>query len=341
MLINICMIKIGIIGSGFGLYGLLPAFNSTPNCKVTSICGEKTERLVKYCQSIGLTNIYTDWQEMLDKEKLDAVAIAVTPSAQYNIARLALEKGLHIFAEKPMASDYLQAKELFDLAVKKRIVHAVDFIFPEIKAWQKVKKLIDSQTYGKLKHISGNWDFLSYDIKNKLSSWKTDAKKGGGALSFYFSHSLYYLEYYAGRIIDLKGLLSYSKESLNQGEVGVDLLLKFKQGISGYAHLSCNAPGLNRHQLIFICEKGTIVLENKNSITANFTIKVYTENGAEQLFLSKEKTVNNEDERVTEIKKLTMRFINSIIQKKELIPSFHEGLRVQELIDRIRKEQIL
>lgn len=331
------MVNVGIIGSGFGLYGLLPAFNSTPECKVTSICGEKTERLVKYCQSIGLTNIYTNWQEMLDKEKLDAVAIAVTPSAQYEIAKVAIKNGLHIFAEKPLAANYKQTKELLDLAKKQKIVHTVDFVFPEVGEWKKVKELLDKKIYGKLKQIHSSWDFLSYDIKNKISSWKTDVKEGGGVLSFYFSHCLYYLEYFAGEISNFRSLLSYSKESINGGETGVDLLLKFKQGVTGSAHLSCNTPGLNKHKIVFICERGTIILANENRITSNFTIEIRTENKTEQLSIPKDKITDNEDERVTEIKKLATRFINSIIHKETIIPSFKEGVRVQELIEEIRR----
>ena len=53
----------GIIGSGFGLYGLLPAFNSIKKCQVVSMCGKKTDRLVNYCKGIGLNNIYTDWKD--------------------------------------------------------------------------------------------------------------------------------------------------------------------------------------------------------------------------------------------------------------------------------------
>src|SRR3989344_5483712 len=213
------MVKIGIIGSGFGLYGLLPAFNSTPACKVISICGKKTERLVNYCKSNGLKKIYTNWQEMLDKEKLDALAIAVTPNAQYEIAKAAIKKGLHVFAEKPLAASYAQANELQKLASKRKIVTAVDFIFPEIEEWKKVKQLLETKKYGNTTNISVNWDFLSYDVKNKIKSWKTDVSEGGGALSFYFSHTLHYLEYFAGEINDIRGLLSYSKESLHGGEV--------------------------------------------------------------------------------------------------------------------------
>lgn len=332
------MVKVGIIGSGFGLYGLLPAFNSTPNCKVVSIVGEKTERLVNYCQKIGLKKIYTDWQEMLDKESLDAVALAVPPYIQYQIAKVATNKGLNIFAEKPLAVTLKQAKELLQLAVKKKIIHIIDFQFPEIEEWKKVKELLDQKKYGELKKINLKWDFLSYDIKNKKSSWKTDVSKGGGALSFYFSHSLYYLEYFAGKILNFKSRLTFSKNSINGGEVGVDLILKFKK-VLGTAHLSCNSKTLNRHQLSFICGKGTIVLENETSIVSNFGIKIYTDEGIKEVSVGKGKKLKrDEDERVEVVKKLTGRFVEGCTDKKQVTPSFKDGLRVQELIEKIREK---
>lgn len=334
------MIKVGIIGSGFGLYGLLPAFNSTDGCKVIAICGKHSPRLVNYCQSIGLTKTYTDWQEMLGKENLDAIVIAVTPRAQYKIAKAAITKGLHVFAEKPLAVNYTQAKELVNLAKKKKIINAVDFMFPDIAAWQEVKKIIDKKILGKLEQIDLKWDFLSYDIKNKITSWKTDIAEGGGALSFYFSHSLYYLEFFVGKILNLKSSLSYSKESINGGETGIDLLLRFKDNVTGNAHLCCSSRKLNRHQLIFTFKKGELILENKNSITSNFTIKVHKDDKVEQLSVPNDKVIDDEDERVIVIKKMAVRFINSIIYKKKFVPSFKEGLRVQELIEKIRKGQV-
>src|SRR3989344_9550331 len=134
------VLKLGVIGSGFGLYGLLPAFNSLKDCEVVAICGNKKERLLKYCQDIGLSNIYSEWQPMLNKEKLDAIAIAVPPREQYKIAKVAIGEGINIFAEKPLAINYSQAKQMFDWARKKKIINAVDFIFPEIDVWQSAKK---------------------------------------------------------------------------------------------------------------------------------------------------------------------------------------------------------
>lgn len=330
------MIKVGIIGSGFGLYGLLPAFDSIKECKVTAICGKKSGRLVSYCQKIGLKKIYTDWQEMLGKEELDALSIAVPPTIQYQIAKVAIAKGLHIFAEKPLAATLKQARELLLLAKRKGITHTIDFLFPEIEAWKKVKNLLDKNTYGKLMQVNLNWDFLSYDIKNKKKSWKTDISFGGGALSFYFSHSLYYLEYFAGKILDFKGALTYSNESINGGEVGVDLDFKFKKNISGHAHFSCNNKNLFRHQLIFKCEKACITLENKNSITSNFIIIINTVNRIKQELLQKDKVLDHKDERVTLVRNIAKRFINACVHKEQTFPSFKDGVRVQELIEKIR-----
>ena len=39
-----------------------------------------------------------------------------------------------------------------------------------------------------------------------------------------------------------------------------------ENGVTGYAHTRCNARGLKRHQLAFICERGTIILENRNGL---------------------------------------------------------------------------
>lgn len=333
------MLRIGIVGSGFGLYGQLPAFNSIANCQVVAICGKKTERLTNFCKSIGLKKIYTDWRKMLQNEKLDAIALAITPNAQYKIAKEVIKKRISVFAEKPLAVNVSQAKELFELAKKNRITHSIDFIFPEIDVWQKAKQLIDDKILGELKYISVNWDFLSFDIKNKVSSWKTDVSEGGGALSFYFSHALYYLEYYGGKILDLKGKFSYSNESLNKGEVGIDLFLKFKNGVSGDAHLSSISRDLNRHQLIFKCEKGEIVLENMKSIVDNFTLTIH-EGDKIDILKSDDRTSGNEDERVKVIRRIAERFVEACLKHEQMNPSFKEGLRVQELIEKVRAGQI-
>ena len=330
------MLRIAIIGSGFGRYGLLPAFSGIDGCSVVAMCGKKDANMIADCKKFGVEKIYTDWKELLKNEELDAVALAVTPRAQYTIAKAAIQKGLHVFAEKPLTANLVQAKELLVLAKKKKIVHCVDFLFPEINAWKYVKKLLDAKTYGELRHISAEWDFLSYDIKNKKKSWKTTSVEGGGALSFYFSHGLYYLEYLVGKIADVQSVFTYSKESLGGAEAGIDLIYRYKNGVTGSAHMSCNARGIHRHRVTFQCAKALIVLENANSHVDDFILTVHTEHGSERLVVPAEDGIEGQDGRVTIVQKVARRFVDSCKNHKKMTPSFVDGVRVQELIQVIR-----
>ena len=272
------MFNIGIIGSGFGAVGLLPAFKSVKGCRVVAVCTNRSQ-----------------WPALLKRADLDAVAIAVPPQAQYLIAKAAVKKGLHVFAEKPLTATSAQARELYALARKKNITHGIDFIFPEIAEWKKVKQLLDSKRFGKLKHISVQWEWQSRDICLRRWSWRTKIKEGGGALSFYFSHGLYYLENFAGKIIDAEVLFLYAKGNPYDGESGFDLNLKFKKGITGSICLSSDSRGQARHTLVFTCECGVIVLENKGAVVDNFIVKTYSAAGEKRVRVPKDKQLKKED----------------------------------------------
>lgn len=330
------MIRVAIIGSGFGLYGLLPAFLATKGCKVVAICGKNTPRLLDYCEQVDLKNIYTSWEEMLTKEEIDALAIAVTPEAQYEIAQVALKKGIHIFGEKPLAVTLSQAKTLQSLAQKKKVTTGVDFIFPEIAEWKFLKNIIEKEKYGKLRHVSASWDFLSYDLKNRIATWKTDEGKGGGALAFFGSHFLHNLRFFVGDYTVSKSQIFYAKESFNGGDVGFDALFKTKSGINGNVHLCCNAKGEQSHTYKFIFEKATVILHSTELVTSAFELMIKTSKGTEVKKLTK-KPKDGEDERVTQVAKLAKLFVNACRQKIEMYPSFTEGVYVQEQIEMIRK----
>jgi len=312
-------LNIGIVGSGFGSVGLLPAFKSVKGCKVVSVCTNRSQ-----------------WPALLERADLDAVAIAVPPQAQYRIAKAAIKKGLHVFAEKPLTATSAQARELCVLARKKNITHGIDFIFPEIAEWKKVKSLLDSKKFGKLIHVSVQWKWQSRDSRLKKWSWRTKIKEGGGALSFYFSHGLYYLEHFAGKIIDAEVLFLYAKGNPYDGESGFDLNLKFKKGITGSICLSSDSRGQARHTLVFTCECGVIVLENKGAVVDNFIVKTYSAAGEKRVRVPKDKQLKKEDERVKIVRILAKRFVRACMRRQQMVPSFAEGLRIQELIDRIR-----
>lgn len=317
------MLRIGIIGAGFGTTGLLPAFTGIPGCEV-----------------VGVSTKREQWQAFLARTDLDAVAIAVPPRAQYEIAKTAIARGLHVFAEKPLASTLEEAKELRVLANQKGIVHGIDLMFPDINAWETVRALLESKKYGALKHVYSRWEWLSGDLRYGKDTWRTDVKEGGGALAFYFSHELYAIERFAGKIREVKGTLAYAPLSKNGGEVGADMRFSFENGATGEARISCNSPETTRHEFIFTCEQAVIELKNQNAIVDGFTVTISGPHGSDIVPVTPDTDFPGEDERVKIVRKLARRFVAACADTAAMHPTFEDGVRAQEIVEQIRSSSV-
>ena len=327
------------MGSGFGMYGLLPAFSKIDECKVVGICGRISERMQRSCKEIGL-NRYTNWIEMLQKENPNAIAIAVIPTYQYQIAKYSLENKIAVFAEKPLTSSLQDSQELDRIAKKMKLPNMIDFIFPEIPEWQTAKKIIDKDEIGGIYNVKVDWNFLSYDLKNHVKSWKTDVNEGGGALSFYFSHVFYYLEYFIGRIKSMQCNFIFSEKSLNKGETGIDMSIEFENGCKGKARMDIGYEGLQKHRVEFQGESGTVTLENNScNFVDNFELIMKNQKGIQKIKPTKVFDLmpdQLEDPRVKIIKPIAERFIRWCNTGVSAKPDFQDGLRIQELIEMAR-----
>ena len=167
--------------------------------------------------------------------------------------------------------------------------------------------------------------------------FRSDVEKGGGALSFYFSHVFYYLEYFIGKIKNLECNLSSSINNLNGGETVINMTILFNNGCMGNAHMDISSNNKQKHLVEFIGKEGSITLQNTSSdFVNNFELIVNTKEGYRKIQHNKIlNTPNNESEdpRVKMIIPLAERFVSWCNNGIEAKPDFQDGLRVQELID--------
>ena len=332
-------IKLGIIGSGFGMYGLLPAFSHIEECNVISICGKNSERMQKSCKNFGITR-YENWEEMLQTENLEAVAISVIPKYQYKIAKTALENEIAVFAEKPLTTSFKTSKELFNLAVKKNLPNIVDFIFPEIPEWKKTKQILTNEIIGEILSVNVTWNFFSYNLKNQIPSWKTNVDEGGGALSFYFSHVFHYLEFFLGSITNLKCKLFFPTQNFDTGDTGISMSFSFANGCKGHAQMDISGKYPPIHKIEFLGKNGTISLQNTSSdFVDNFKIIVKTEHDTQKIESPIDSTFTSssiDDSRIKVIFPIAKRFIDWCNIGVGAKPNFGDGVRVQKLIELAR-----
>ncbi|PRB43045.1 oxidoreductase [Arthrobacter sp. MYb23] len=101
--------------------------------------------------------LFESYEDLIDAGLVDAVVIASPHSRHPNHVRLALEAGLHVFVEKPLALDADTAKDLVQLSESTDRVLAVGFNRRFLPAYQKMKHIVESGTIGRPLHIEGNF----------------------------------------------------------------------------------------------------------------------------------------------------------------------------------------
>lgn len=141
--------------------------------------------------------LYTDPAELFEKEKLDFIITALPTYLHEKIAVMAMEKGIHVFSEKPMAINAMQAQNMLDKAkeynVKLMIGQCVRY-FPE---YVYLKKLIDSKKYGEVKYA--NFTRISGIPKWSWQNWFHDEEKSGGVLLDMHVHDVDFINYVFGK----------------------------------------------------------------------------------------------------------------------------------------------
>lgn len=112
------MLKVGVVGVGHLGRHHARIFAGIENCQLIGVYDKVTERAKEIANQYNV-KAYENYEEMLSDA--DAVDIAATTTWHYDLAKPALEKGCHVFLEKPITSTKEQADELLKIAQEKNL----------------------------------------------------------------------------------------------------------------------------------------------------------------------------------------------------------------------------
>lgn len=190
------MVRIAVVGLGKMGVSHLSILNAHPDVAVVAVCdptGYILDVLKKYTGISG----YTDFKKMLNAVALDAIVIATPSRLHAPLVREALERGLHVFCEKPFCLDAADSERLAALAASKRLVNQVGYHYRFVGAFQEVKRLLDAGAIGDVTHALAE-AYGPVVLKPKGSTWRTKSAEGGGCLYDYAAHPLNLLNWYFG-----------------------------------------------------------------------------------------------------------------------------------------------
>jgi predicted dehydrogenase len=151
-------IRLGVIGAGsFTSRRHLPIIVKSPDAELVALCRRDREELRKMAEHFGCENNFTDYIEMLDAVEMDGVLVTTPHALHYEHAKAALERGLHVMIEKPMAIKASEAQELMDIAKAKGLIIVVAYNPPFWNHTSYLRNVIMSGELGEIESVDINW----------------------------------------------------------------------------------------------------------------------------------------------------------------------------------------
>jgi len=139
-------IRVAMIGAGaLANRAHYPSLRAMPDVEIVALCDLVESKCQSTGEAFGIRQRYTDYRRMLDAEKADAVYVLMPPYHLFDITMDVIERGLHVFIEKPPAVTTFQAESLALKAASKGVLTMVGFNRRFIPLMRQVRALVESQ----------------------------------------------------------------------------------------------------------------------------------------------------------------------------------------------------
>jgi predicted dehydrogenase len=188
-------IKVAVVGLGKMGLSHFAMVNAHPG--VQTVACDGTGFMVDVLSKNINTPVYRDYDDMMAKEKPDAVVIATPSSLHAPMVKTALDAGAHVFCEKPFCLDWQDSTTLTQSALDKGLVAQVGYHYRYVGAFQEMKRLIDAGAIGRITHVLAE-AYGPVVLRAKRQTWRSRKSEGGGCLYDYAAHPLNLLNWFFG-----------------------------------------------------------------------------------------------------------------------------------------------
>jgi predicted dehydrogenase len=144
------VIRIGVIGYGYWGPNLVRSFAETPGAAMVAVSDLDAKRLETVQRRYPAVRVTTRFQDLLQDESIDAIAIATPVSTHFELAMATLKAGKHLWLTKPVTETSIQARKLADEAERRNLTMLVDHTFIYTGAVRKMGEIIKRGDLGRI-----------------------------------------------------------------------------------------------------------------------------------------------------------------------------------------------
>ena len=196
-------IRVGIIGAGVICDYHLSALAKVPQVQIVGILDIKPSQAKVVAARHGLSCFYEDPERFYEHAKPDVVHVLTPPPTHHSVALTALNRGIHVLCEKPMAMIVDECQEMMQAAQTNRVSLAVNHNFLYDPRVQLARSAVEKGRIGDVIHIE---ILLSFDVR-RLKHFSADSSETrhwafslpGGLLEDLAPHALSFLAAFLGR----------------------------------------------------------------------------------------------------------------------------------------------
>ena len=145
--------------ASFGAGGMawedLTQISQCPGVDIVAICDVDLSHTADARKQFPKARIYQDWRELLDKEarNIDSVNVSVPDHLHAPIGVSAMQLGLHVYGQKPLAHDLYEVRRMTEIAKKKKVVTQMGIQIHSNSHYRKAARLVRDGVIGKIKEV--------------------------------------------------------------------------------------------------------------------------------------------------------------------------------------------
>ena len=225
------MINIGLIGLGGMARNHLQRLREIPEAKTEAGTDPDPGRRAEAAEKYGL-RVYESHQEMLGREKLDAVYICLPPHAHDGQELEIVRRGLALFVEKPVCLDLSYAQRTADAITRSGVINAVGYMCRYLDVVEEAKALIGTSPVIVMRGF--------YYGPLPPTPWWRRAELSGGQIIEQATHVVDLMRYLAGEADRVTGEAYHGAMTENEGynvDDASSVNIRFRGG--AIANLTC------------------------------------------------------------------------------------------------------
>ncbi len=137
------MLKIAIAGCGKIAHAHASVIRSLAGCELVGVCSREPLKAQQFCEQYAIRGRFKDVAELLEQARPDVVHITAPPESHFEIARLCLQQGAHVYVEKPFTVHAGQAESLLNLAEEKGLKVTVGHNYQFTHVARRLRALVE------------------------------------------------------------------------------------------------------------------------------------------------------------------------------------------------------